>query len=170
MEKTKEDCMLLLRFSNYKKYDFIEEHMKLIKNEGYVWLMKAGRRLPQDKIAELYRNGGTLILRGSKSAGAKFYKLTVEEYMDGRITKDFSYPEYYEEMITDDSFWFMESLTGSWFKIISIVEMNDEEKQQLVLVSNGKKAEDVLNKSMSSILYVKYDIEAKKGCDIHGDK
>ena len=35
--------MLLFRFSNYKKYNFIEEHKVFLKEKGYVWMMKMGK-------------------------------------------------------------------------------------------------------------------------------
>lgn len=38
-----ENSMLLLRYSSYKKYDFIREHNSIIKNKGSVWMLKVGK-------------------------------------------------------------------------------------------------------------------------------
>ena len=63
----KDTEMLLFRFSNYKRYLFIEEHISILHDNGYVWMLKLGRRSNINKIKSISDNGGWLILREPKS-------------------------------------------------------------------------------------------------------
>lgn len=149
------DYMLLLRYSSYKKYDFIQEHQNIIKRYGSVWMMKVGKNIPENKLQTMYKNGGDLILRSPKSEGCKFYKASIKSFYSGKSKSDMKYPEYYKEMLDDEDLWFLESLTGTWFEVERIEEMAIEEAETLVLISNGKRAIDVLANTRSSMIYVK---------------
>ena len=46
---SKETSMLLFRYSNYQKYRFIDEHIKIIQQLGYVWMMKMGKKTMRKK-------------------------------------------------------------------------------------------------------------------------
>ena len=41
----KDTEMLLFRFSNYKRHSFINEHLSLLNNTGYVWMMNMLKEL-----------------------------------------------------------------------------------------------------------------------------
>ncbi len=42
--------MLLFRFSDYRKYNFIEEHKKILNIHDRVWMLKIGRKAVASKI------------------------------------------------------------------------------------------------------------------------
>ena len=63
--------MLLFRFSNFGKYKFIDEHINIIRENGYVWMLKMGRKSNIDKLKLIKKAGGWIILREPKADGAK---------------------------------------------------------------------------------------------------
>lgn len=154
----KEKNMLLLRYSNYKSFNFLKEHEDVLKKNKCFWMMKVGKNIPEKKLEALYKQGGTLILRSPKSAGGKYYALNVEGCFIGEATENMTFPEYYCEMLKDENFWQLESLNGTWFKINKIDLIADKYIPHFYLISNGKKAEEVLSRTRSSMLYIKSDI------------
>ena len=41
--------VLVLRFNNYKKWNFIEEHTRILNSTKYVWILKAGKYIKEQK-------------------------------------------------------------------------------------------------------------------------
>lgn len=103
----------------------------------------------------MYKNGGDLILRSPKAEGGKYYKAKVKSVYTGELKSQMRCPEYYKTMLDDEDLWFLDSLEGTWFEIESIEEMLESDAEKLVLISNGKKAVDVLSTTRSSMVYVK---------------
>ena len=151
--------MLLLRYSNYKKYNFIDEHRKILAEEGTVWMLKIGKNIPEYKLKEIYAEGGLLILRSPKADGSKYYAIEVTSCFNGEPDFEMIFPEYYETMLDDEDMWTMDSLQGTWFKVTSIKELPEEVSSHFSLLSNGKMIEDVLNSTRSSMIYIKSDID-----------
>ncbi len=124
-------------------------------------MLKIGKMIPESKLSELYHDGGYLILRSPKSDGGKYYLLTIKSAFNGATNGQMLFPEYYKEMLEDDNVWLMDDMTGTWFEVSRIKELSKEYSSHLTLVSNGKKVEDVLNSTRSSMIYVVSDIELK---------
>ena len=149
-----ESSMLLLRYSSYKKYDFIREHINIIENKGSVWMLKVGKNVPEKKLQKMYENGGTLYLRSPKIEGEKIYKATIKAYHLGEPKRNMIFPNYYDEMLNDEALWLIDSLSGTWFEVVAIKEISQAQAERLKLASNGKRAVDVLSCTRSSMLYV----------------
>ena len=48
--------VIVLRINCYRDYDFIAEHNKIVDKQGGVWLLKIGRKIPERRLEDLYRN------------------------------------------------------------------------------------------------------------------
>lgn len=157
MNIQKDTSFLLIRFNNYKMVDFIAEHQSIIKKDGFVWMMKGGKQQDQSKISKLIDNKGYLILRAPKKAGGDYYIAHILESYNGSPTTEMNYPTYYNDMVEDESLWSFDSLVGTWFRVDFIKRIPKDQIKHIKLVSNGKMAEEVLNASMTSTMYVKND-------------
>ncbi len=147
--------MLLLRFSNYKKYDFIECHKDLIEKNGFVWMIKMGKPLPKPNLDSVVNDGGTLILKAPKSCGGNLYIAKILECYNGIPSEEMTFPAYYHVMEKDDNIWMLGySLDGSWFKITDLSILSNEDASRIRLISNGKLAVDVLDSTRTSVMYV----------------
>ena len=153
--------MLLLRYSNYKKFNFIEEHQKTLAAEGTVWMLKIGKKIPETKLKDIYEHGGVLILRSPKASGSKYYAAQIKKCFNGEPDFEMLYPEYYETMLDDDDMWTMDSLEGTWFQVTAVKELSEDAAFHFFLISNGKPVEEVLSSTRSSMIYIKSDKDFK---------
>ena len=126
----------------------------MIQQHGNVWMLKTGKMIPDQKMASIILNNGFLALRAPKADGSKYYFASVIDAFNGPCKKDMIYPLYYEEMLNDEDMWAVDSLEGSWFKINKILEIQPQLVGNFYLVSNGKRVEDVLSSSRTSVTYV----------------
>lgn len=145
---------LLIRYNNYKKTNFIEEHNKVVETNGCVWMLKAGRRLVDKKIDKVINESALLILKAPKSSGGEYYYAEVLDFRYGDREKKEDSPAYYENLVEDERLWQIESLTGTWLKVGEIKPLKKSVIEKLRLLSNGKRVVDVINSTMSSSLYV----------------
>lgn len=147
-------CALLIRYNNYKKTNFIEEHNKVVSTNGYVWMLKAGRRLVDKKIEKVINESALLILKAPKSFGGEYHYAEVLDFRYGEQEKKGESPAYYKNIVDDEQLWQIESLTGTWLKIGAIKPLDKSKAEEFRLLSNGKRVVDVINSTMSSSLYV----------------
>ena len=59
--------MLLFRFNNYRNHPFIKAHQEVLNEDGYVWMLKIGKRSSVAKIQAIIDCGGWLVLRSPKA-------------------------------------------------------------------------------------------------------
>lgn len=147
-------CALLIRYNNYKKTIFIEEHNIVVSANGYVWMLKAGRRLVDNKINRVINETALLILKAPKSSGGDYYYAELLDFRYGDQENKEESPAYYEKLVADERLWQIESLTGTWLKIGAIKPLDKSKAEEFRLLSNGKRVVDVINSTMSSSLYV----------------
>ena len=145
---------LLLRYNNYKGTDFIEEHNKVVSVNGYVWMLKAGRKLVENKLNKIMGESALLILKAPKSSGGDYYYAQIAGYRYGGQLEKKESPSYYEKLVDDEKLWQIDSLDGTWLKIGEIKPLAKTVVDELKLVSNNKSVMDVINSTMSSSLYV----------------
>lgn len=149
-----EEKALLIRFKNFKNKDFVYEHNQKLDQNGRVWMVKLGRHVVEEKLKQVLSESGILILKAPKSIGGKYYCTYIYDYYYGLPNKNFNFPSYYDELLSERLYWTDNSLNGTWIHIGKIVELRNSDAQQLYLISNHKKVTDVLNHTMSSVLYV----------------
>lgn len=141
---------ILIRYSNYKKYDFIEEHLKIIGEYGYTWLMKSGRKINPQFIANVKAGKGGLILKSPIKAGNSFYYCELVRSLADNI--DY-YPEYYVEFMKENGISNVAE-AGTWFKIKSIQKLDDQYIDDFLLLKNQKKIKDVISKTRTAVMFI----------------
>ena len=147
--------MLLFRFSNYKRFSFLQEHVSVIKNTGHVWMLKLGRQSNKNKIKDIMDSGGWMILRAPKADGGNSFLAKFSEVGD-KVPADETYPTYYHEILngTDEEFYFS-SAARQWFKLEKICPITDDEAASLVISKTGKKVDDVIKTTRTAVMFVK---------------
>ena len=149
--------MLVLRFSNYKKYDFLQEHKNVINRDGATWFLKLGKPVPQKSLEEILAGSKSLILKSPKVQGDKYYYCKMLDARNTKPDSTMAYPDYYHELM-DDMFWF--SFEGTWIKVNGFQELKDDEISKLRLVSNNRLLSEVLQQTRTTMLYA-YSIERR---------
>ena len=149
--------MLLFRFNNYRKHSFIKQHLSVLEEYGYVWMLKVGKRSSVEKIQSIIKCGGWLVLRSPKADGsicylAKFSEISEEEPIDP------VYPEYYNEILDgeeDDADYYNPNAVYQWFKLEKIRELSEEAAENLVISKTGKKVNDVIGTTRTAVMFVR---------------
>lgn len=148
--------MMLFRFSNYKRYKFIEEHEKIIKGKGYVWMLKNGKRSSIQKIKDVQDQGGWLILRSPKADGGVGFLAHFTEISEND-PKDAVVPTYYSELLNDENLDMNYGGKHQWFKIDSIKHLNSEISENLILNTSGNRVADVIDTTRTAVMFVHND-------------
>jgi|GEM_PF-2017642 hypothetical protein len=160
MKISKGKEILVLRFNNYKSWNFIEEHQKLIEANGDVWILKGGRPITATRINEIMEDGvGFLVLKEPKKDGGNYYIASIDKIVTDDPTPGMKYPSYYNDMLYDYDCLAIESLYGTWIHIKEIVPLSNEVIKHLHLLSNNKLLDPVLSSTRSSMLFAMPDIE-----------
>lgn len=147
--------MMVLRVNQYKDYDIIKEHNKIVALDGCVWILKMGKPIPEKAIQSVIDESGVLILKMPKAQGGKFYYTELIECHNGEPEKRYTYPTYYKEMTETPNYDHDYSLCGSWMKITKIRELSEDKANNLVLVNTGNSLVDVVNTTRTSFMYVR---------------
>ena len=153
--------MLLFRFSNYGKNSFINEHRNVLNENGYVWMLKLGKRSSVEKIKAIIKNGGWLVLRSPKADGsisylAKFSEISEEDPIDP------IYPEYYDEILDeDDEDFYNPNAVYQWFKIERIEELSEDDAESLVVSKTGKKVNEVIGTTRTAVMFIQNSKQIK---------
>lgn len=142
--------LLVLRFSTYKNYDFIEEHRKVINTVGSVWMLKIGKPVPNNTLAEIQSSSAGLILKAPKAAGGKYYYSKMIDSFNSMPTDGMEFPRYYEQLM-EDMYWL--SMDGTWIRVDEFVELTKEEVLELKLLSNNRPLDEVLSQTRTTMLY-----------------
>ena len=146
--------MLVLRYSPYKKYDFIHEHEKIIDKYGCVWLLKLGKPVPDIALKEILEGDSGLILKAPKKDGGSYYYCHMLSAQNTNVKREMRYPDYYNELM-NELYWY--SFTGTWIKIKKFILLEPDEIKHLKLVSNNKDLVEVLGQTRTTMLYAYSD-------------
>ena len=145
---------MIFRYSPYKKYDFITEHIKIINEQGSTWLLKFGKEIPSKTLDALKEKREGLILKAPKATGGDFYFCVVKNCFNGIDNSKMAYPPYYQKMLSDG---FADQLSGSWFNIKSITKLNKDIGDHLRLKRNNRILSEVINETRTVIMHVYCD-------------
>ncbi len=141
---TENQKVLIVRYG--KKIDCIEKHIAVIDKLGYCWFGKIGV-VPSKRIIEAVEeeDNPTIILYSQGNAYlCRIDKILYEKPEEG-------FPEYYETELFEKHIY-----PKSYFKILSIERLCNDDLQKLRIVSSGNPAVDTLNRSMSSFFFAEY--------------
>ena len=147
--------ILVMRINDYKKYSFITEHCCIMQKSGHVWMLKAGKRIPEAKMSQVINDGGNIMLRGSKASGGKYYYAHAAEVKYGIPDASMTFPDYYNMMVADPSLWSFDSLDGTWLKLSLLQEVDPGLLEHIRLVSNGRTVDEAMRSSMTSFVYAR---------------
>ena len=129
---------LFIRINDFNNNDYIEEHRKVIKKNGYTWMLKMGKTINREYLKDIVTEHGGIILKSSAKRGNKFY---YAEVVSTDISKEnkLVFPEYYEEYF-DYEYYTLEQVKkdGFWFKITNIIDVDDEFVDNFI-INNGEK-------------------------------
>ena len=132
----KDTPCLFIRLGDYNKNDFLEEHLKTLKEKGEVWLLKMGKPVKENFIKYVAEQKGGLILKSTSKHGNKFYYCIFEpdDFMDKKI-----FPDYYND-IFNDNYYFKSNLSEleTWFKIKKIIYLNNEQVEKFKTISTDR--------------------------------
>ena len=149
-EETK---MMLFRYNNYQKTDFIEEHKKILKKNGHVWMLKVGKKASKEKLDKILSDGGWMVLRAPKADGSISYIARFSEYLETQPIKA-AFPAYYESFLNGEDSYGFDLSSEQWFKIEEIQELKDEDAAGLALEKTGKMVEDVIGTTRTAVMYI----------------
>lgn len=150
MDIKAKEKLLVLRFSTYKDFDFIEEHRQIINNNGAVWMLKLGKPVPDRTLREILLGSAGLILKAPKSIGGKYYYCQMLDAQNMKPNNEMKFPEYYKKLL-EDMFWL--SMDGTWIKVNNFIELEKEVIPSFKLMSNDRPLDDVLSQTRTTMLY-----------------
>lgn len=148
--------MLLFRYNNYRKTNFIEEHKKVIDENGYVWMLKIGKKSSMEKLNKILSDGGFLVLRAPKADGSTSYLARFTEISEC-MPDDAAYPEYYDDFIDGEGSFDFDISSEQWFKLESIKELKEKEADKLILEKTGKKVDAVIGTTRTAVMFISCD-------------
>lgn len=151
--------MLLFRFSNYGKYSFIKEHKVVLDENGYVWMLKMGKRSSISKLLTVKEAGGWLVLRSPKAEGsvsfiAKFSDISEE------VPENCVYPKYYSQILeNEDEKYYNPNTTYQWFKIEKLIKMKESDVKNLLIAKTGKPVDEVISTTRTAVMFIRNEKE-----------
>ena len=149
--------IILFRYSNYGNYSFIQEHRSVIERIGYVWMLKIGKKSSVEKITTIKESGGWMVLRSPKSEGGISYIASFSEFSE-TFPDELRCPEYYEEIIhgvNDDEAINFTKPTFQWFKLNSILRLDENMSKNFVVSKTGKSVDEVIDTTRTAVMYIK---------------
>lgn len=153
MKIKKDTRALFLKLSDYKSYNFVEEHKNKINENGFVWVLKLGKKINSKVLEDLYESKGGIIFRSSKRNGNKFYYCNLVK--TPKLDDELIIPDYYYELLSAEGYTIeMVRNNGEWFKIDSMTELTDESIKKFVSVSSGNDL-TICSKARSSYVNIK---------------
>jgi len=144
---------IVLRINYFEYYDFAEEHNKIAKSDGQVWMLKLGRKISTHRLDALKDTDGMLVLRSDKKHGGKFFCTTLKDYYIGHPQPGMKYPKYYDELIDLYSYSREVSEEGTWLLVGLIEDMDDSAVDKLVLEKTGEPIKTLLERCSTSCMY-----------------
>lgn len=147
-----DSAVIVLRFNEFDGHDFIQEHKSIIREKGFVWMLKMGRRPSADRLASAINQSQKIVLCSPRKTGYKMYLCNAVDYYIGNAREDISsnVPEYYNKIKRKNN---IRVLGGTWFKITSISEMSEDLRSCIYLISNNRKLEDVIKETRTAVIY-----------------
>ena len=144
--------MMVFRYNNYQKKNFILEHSEVLKKNDYVWMLKSGKKSSEEKISNVLENGGYMILKAPKAEGGETYIAKFVETTE-KTPKDKNYPKYYENILYETKYSYRETFS-QWFKVVKISKLDYNNIDKLVLLKGKKPLSEILNNCMTAVMFV----------------
>ena len=106
--------MLLCRVYDYKYYSFIEEHQKVLQENGECWILKSGKKISPARMKDVLNESGFIVLKTPKSGTDKFYLCKIAQMTYNKPIGNKLFPKYYEQYMQENG-W-----AGQWINVKSM--------------------------------------------------
>lgn len=157
----KETPHLFLRIGDYEDYDYIDEHIKVEKQYGYVWLLKIGKTINKEYLKRIIETNGGIILKKTAKKGNQFYYADLLS-VDINDEKEIKYPSYYDEYLYYEGFSIDDvKKNGYWFKLSNIRKINNDTVSKFIVNSNNKSMINYALNTRVVHMYIKNESELK---------
>lgn len=147
--------MLLFRFNNYKRTTFIDEHLKVLNQNGFVWMLKVGKRSSLQKLNEIVQAGGWLVLRAPKADGSKSFLAKFVEVRE-ETPEDMTFPEYYDEIISGNEVFSdgYADVTHQWFKLTLLDDLSESDARKLILSKTKRPIDEIIPTTRTAVMFI----------------
>lgn len=143
---------LFLRLTNFKEYDYINEHKKCLENNGFVWILKVGKFIDKEFLESIIKNGGGIILKTPKRTDNKYYFCKLESYRP--YNEKIVFPDYYKEYLESEGLDLNTTLRNeNWLKISSMIELSDSQAEKFVTIKSQNKVVNCV-RSRAVFMYI----------------
>jgi hypothetical protein len=158
----KDSKHLFLRLSNFFEYDSVEETKKSFAKNGYIWILKTGRKPSNEFLDDVINSNGGIILSNSSRKNKKYYYCKLDTY--NPRNEKIVYPSYYDEYLQYENYSFNETIKNeTWLKISSFIELTENEAEQfLTIKSNRKITECIQSRAVYMYLYCNNILKVKE--------
>ena len=143
--------MLLFRYNDYARKSFIDEHRAVINNNGYVWMMRLGKRTSPEKLRQVTEAGGFVVLKSPKKNGDHYYLAHYTDVASALPDDSKHMPDYYNKLIQEG---YLYDTGVQVFKIDSIFDMTAEQISTLRLQLNGKPVDEVIKQTRTAVMFI----------------
>lgn len=158
-------CMFI-RVPDYKNYNAIDEHIKILKTNEYVNMIKLGRYPNADIINKITEKSGVIILKTTPKNGNRLF-ICIVDLKNGK--NNINIPQYYEELFEEENYSMSELLKNYfWIKILNIYEVDKSVLDKFETYSTKKKLTDAIFNSRAPQVYGECieSFEIKKEVDL----
>ncbi len=143
--------MMLFRYNDYARTNFITEHQKIVDQYGYVWMMRLGKRTSPEKLKSVTESGAHIILKSPKKNGDHYYLAHYLEIISELPDDSIHMPAYYSKLIQDG---YLYDTSVQVFKVDYILEMTPEQASCLRLSLNGKPVYEVIKQTRTAVMFI----------------
>lgn len=149
MKISKNQELILIRYSDMFGYDTIMEHKKIIDENKYCYFGKVGKKSSNSHIKNMLNSKEPAIILKSKNN-------TYIAVVDGIVFEkpNDHYPKYYEKELFEKN-----NFPSIYFKLIKIIKMDKKYLNNFIVKSSLNSLPQALQQSMTSQLLVKCERE-----------
>jgi len=142
MEIKQGQLVLLVRYSSIFQKDPIEDHINILKKNGYVWYGKYGASPSRKTIDQIKDSGFYYVILYSPKLGSYLAKIDLIQ----KIKPENGMPDYYGDYCYAFSLY---------FRIIQLVKLNPNFYTSFVTDSSNEPASFSINQSMSGMFILR---------------
>ncbi len=117
-------------------------------------MMKAGKRTSIEKINNVLKNGGWMILRSPKGEGSKSYLAHFSEFTE-KLPSDGNYPAYYQEILEEENDEVFSMYNDyQWFHLTQICALPEKYISGIVLTNTQKPIDEIIGTTRTAVMFV----------------
>lgn len=146
---------IVVRISQYGKINSFQEHLTICSQEGGVWFLKLGRKIPGKSLNKIINNGQIVLLKEPKKTCERYMVAKLLKYHLGYPTEDMVYPKYYDAVFEENS---VVSSDRTWLYFTELKLFPIEKVENILIQKSKKKMTDIINITRTTVLYVESQV------------